>query len=86
MFLITDHKGVIKDISSLGYAYFNFSKDNLSSNERYIDEFGISFTHDIFKEDGVVLQISKKPRGQDTIKSAQNTEELQTQTFDKDQE
>jgi hypothetical protein len=86
MFIITDSKGVIKDISSLGYAYFNLSKDNLSSNERYIDEFGINFTQNIYHEDGVVMQINKKPKGQDTIRSAQNTEEIQTQTFDKDQE
>lgn len=84
MFLITDNKGVIKDISSLGFAYFNFNKDNLSSNERYIDEFGINFSHDIYKEEGLLMQISKKPKGQDTIKSGQNTEELQTQTFDKE--
>jgi hypothetical protein len=32
MYLITDHRGVIKEISSLGFAYFNFTKENLSSN------------------------------------------------------
>lgn len=32
MHIITDSKGIIKEISSLGFSYFNFSKDNLSSN------------------------------------------------------
>ena len=37
MFVITDSKGVIRDISALGFSYFSLSKDNLSSSERYID-------------------------------------------------
>lgn len=43
MFIITDNKGVIKEISSLGFAYFNFTKENLASKERFIDELGINF-------------------------------------------
>ena len=32
MYIITDTKGVIKDISALGFSYFNLTKDNLSSS------------------------------------------------------
>lgn len=37
MYIITDSKGVIRDISALGFAYFNLTKENLAANERYID-------------------------------------------------
>ena len=37
IYIITDNKGVIKEISSLGFAYFNFTRENMSSNPRYID-------------------------------------------------
>ena len=59
MYIITDYKGIIKDISALGFSYFNLSRDNLSSGERYIDEFGINFSSNIYSE-GVVSTVNKR--------------------------
>ena len=59
MYVITDNKGIIKDISALGFSYFCLSKDNLSTNERYIDEFGISFCSELYS-DGMFVNIQKK--------------------------
>jgi hypothetical protein len=68
IYIITDLKGLIRDVSALGFAYFNLTKDNLSSTERYIDEFGINFSTDLYK-DGTLLHITKKPiiKNQETI-------------------
>lgn len=60
MFIITDNKGVIKEISSLGFAYFNFTKENLSSKERFIDELGINFNNELFEDDGIFVNLVKK--------------------------
>lgn len=60
MYVITDPKGLIRDISALGFAYLNLTKDCLSSTERYIDEFGISPTAPEFK-DGAIVRIPKSP-------------------------
>ena len=59
MFIITDYKGIIRDISALGFSYFNLSRDNLSSGERYIDEFGVNFSSSAYNE-GAVSTINKK--------------------------
>jgi hypothetical protein len=57
---MTDNKGVIKEISSLGFAYFSFTKENLSSNEKYIDDLGVAFTNDIYEEEGFLVNLVKK--------------------------
>ena len=70
MYIITDPRGLIRDISALGFAYLNLTKDNLSSSERYIDEFGINFSSELY-QDGMVFNIFKKPLypHQETIES-----------------
>ena len=68
IYIITDNKGLIRDISALGFSYFSLSKDNLSSAERYIDQFGINFGSEVYNE-GIVGTVNKKPsyKNQDTL-------------------
>lgn len=66
MYIITDSRGIIREISSLGFAYFQFTKENLTSSERYIDELGINPSGEIFSEDGVLVNIPRnRPQQKD---------------------
>jgi hypothetical protein len=60
MYIITDNRGVIREISSLGFAYFQFNKENLSSNERYIDELGINLSDEIYSDEGILVSIPRQ--------------------------
>jgi hypothetical protein len=60
MYIITDSRGVIREISSLGFAYFQFTKENLTSSERYIDELGINPSDEIFSEEGMLVSIPRQ--------------------------
>ena len=61
MYIITDNKGIIREISSLGFAYFNLINDNLASAERYIDEFGVNFSGDVYDSQGNYMNLFKRP-------------------------
>ncbi len=63
IYVITDNKGIIKEISSLGFAFFNFTKENLTSADRYIDELGLPFSPEMHDEEGIVINLTKKNGG-----------------------
>ena len=61
MYFITDHKGAVRDVSSLGYAYFGLTKDNLTSaHERYFDELGIYDDEGLYNEEGLIMRVPRK--------------------------
>lgn len=57
IYIITDNKGIIKEISSLGFAFFNFTKENLTSADRYIDELGLPFSPELHDDEGMVINL-----------------------------